>query len=88
MQKMTRQQAITDAARAVAEAANYSLVGKNDFFGEVTAENITSSVSSAVDNLSRILAMTDLAWDTMWAASTAETDRVEMDAAKFAAGRS
>jgi hypothetical protein len=84
---LTRQDAIKRAAADVASAADYSLVGTEGFFGVVTAENITDSISARIASLQRVLAMTDAEWDKMWADSAAEERRIEDDVLMFAAGK-
>lgn len=85
---MTRQEAITRAAADVAAAADYSQVGKIDIFSQqITADDITHAVLSAIDRLNTIIVMTDTEWDRACAASEAEENRVEDEAWKHAAGQ-
>ena len=85
---MTRQEMIERAAKDGAAAADYSLVGTADMFGDaITAEQVQANVESAIERLTKVLNETDAEWDAKWAASAAEEDRIEADAWAFAAGK-
>jgi hypothetical protein len=86
--QMKRTEAISRAAKDVADAADFTRAGTENIFGQiVTPIDVVESVRAAIDRLQNILAATDVEWDAKWAASEAEERRVEEEAWKFAAGK-